>query len=96
MSQTPFDAEDYDDGEIMKLVEGSPMWDCLMTQPWLNCSAETRNFYLTCLKADHYFSGTVVSRSRKQVELTFIPNGINSGPGPVQIIAISLDGMNYS
>ena len=94
MSQTPFDAEDYDCGEIIKLVEGSPMWDSLMTKPWLNCSEETRNFYVTSLKSAHYFSGTIISYTRKQVELTYVPFGVAGGPGALKIIAISLDGVN--
>ena len=94
MSQEPFDAADYECGEIMKLVEGSPMWNCLMTQPWLNCSEETRNYFISCLKSEHYFSGTIVSHSRKQVELTFVPIGALGGPGPLRIIAISLDGVS--
>ena len=93
MSQEPFESQDYDCGEVIKLAEGSPMWNCLMTKPWLNCSEETREYFITCLKADHYFSGTIISRSRKQVELTYVPHGETGGPGPLRIIAISLDGM---
>lgn len=91
MSQLPFDSHDFEDGEIKRLVPGSPLWVALVTEPWLNCSESTRNYYIARLNSSHRFSGTVLSRSRQQLELTYIPFG--DPPmltGPLELIAISL------
>ena len=92
MSQSSFGDDDYDYGEIKKLVVGTAVWHALHEELWLNCSESTRHEYLVKLNSPNYFVGTVVSHSRKQVELTVIPfNAQGDGPGDVDIIAISLD-----
>ena len=91
MSQLPFDSIDYDDGEIHRLVPGSPLWNALLTEPWLNCSPATREYFISRLQSCHRFSGTVLSKTRQQVELTYIPHGDPPmTSGPMELIAISL------
>ena len=94
MSQLPFDSSDYEDGEIHRLIPGSPLWVALTTEPWLNCSPTTREYYIDRLHASHRFSGTVLSKSRQQVELTYIPHGDPPmTSGPMELISISLANM---
>ena len=91
MSQLPLSDHDYINGEIHKLIPGSPIWEALHGENWENCSAETRDYYLDRLTQEHYFSGTVVSLPRGQVELTYVPkNPVTGGPGEVKIISITL------
>ena len=74
--------------------KGTPLWIALHEELWLNCSKETRDEYLAKMAAPTYFLGTIISMSRKQVELTVIPlNPLTNGPGNIDIIAISLDNM---
>ena len=95
MSQQPFADGDYTDGEIKKLVKGSTLWTCLHTELWLNCSEKTRTETLAKITAPTYFVGTVVSLTRKQIELTIVPlNPSTNGPGPIDIIAISLENVS--
>lgn len=95
LSQLPFEAADFSDGEIYRLVPGSPLWEALISEVWVNCSEETRNYFVTRLQSSHHFSGTIVSKTRHQIELTFIPHGdVAMQPGPVEIIAISLLNMH--
>ena len=50
MSQSSFGDNDYDDGEVKKLIVGSTIWNALHEDIWLNCSPSTRqdweNVYL--------------------------------------------------
>ena len=95
LSQQPFESQDYNDGEIYRLVPGSQLWVALTQEVWLNCSQEIRNYYVDRLLARHHFSGTIVSKTRQQVELTYIPLGdVPTQPGPVEIIAVSLANMH--
>ena len=91
MSQRPFGGSDYEDGEIHRWIPGSPLWLAPTTEPWLNCSPATRDYFVDRLHASHRFSGTVLSRVRQQVELTYIPHGDPPmTSGPMKLIAISL------
>ena len=91
MSQAPFDSIDYNDGEIKRLVPGSLIWQALVSETWLNCSDEIRRYFVDRLQASHRFSGIVVSRTRRQIELTYIPHGdLPNSSGPLELIAISL------
>ena len=91
MSQSAFTDRDYSDGEIYPLQPGSALWHALTSETWINCSPSTRDYYVSLLLAPHYFSGTILSTSRHQVELTIIPfvNG-SSDPGDVCAISVSL------
>ena len=92
LSQQPFSDGDYSDGEIKKLVEGTPLWTALHCESWLNCSHDTRQKFLDMMAAPAYFVGTVISVSRGQVELTVISkNATGDGPGKITMLAISLD-----
>ena len=91
LSQQPFMDTDYSDGEIYPLRPNSVIWTALASEPWLNCSPATQNHFLALLQSPHYFAGTIVSASRRQVELTVIPFQEGSmNPGNVQVISISL------
>ena len=91
MSQLPLSENDYTDGEIYKLQPGSPIWNALFQEDWLNCSVETKNYFLDRLNQPHHFSGTVVSVTRSQIELTYIPrNAVTGGSGNMEIISITL------
>ena len=95
MSQASFGDNDYDYGEVEKLVVGSSLWHALHEELWLNCSNDTRSKYLAKLDSPNYFMGTVISKSRKQVELTVVSlNDRADGPGDMDIIAISLDNIS--
>ena len=96
MSQQPLTDQDYTDGEIKKLVPGSAMWEALFTEDWLNCSLETKTYYLDRLSQKHYFSGCVISLVRGQVELTYVPlNPATNGPGEIKIISITLSDVQH-
>ena len=91
MSQSPLSEQDYTDGEIHKLIPGSPIWQALHSEDWWNCGPETKMYYLDRLAQEYYFAGYIVSLVRGQVELTYIPfNLTTGGPGKVQMIAITL------
>ena len=91
LSQLPFVDGDYLDGEIYPLRPNSILWTALTSEPWLNCSPATQNQYLALLLSPHYFAGTIISGSRRQVELTIIPfQEASMTPGNVHVISISL------
>ena len=95
MSQLPFDSSDYEDGQVHPLVPGSPLWEALMSEPWLNCSKDTRDYYIARLYLDHKFSGTIISKSRQQIELTYVPFGDPPMTiGPMELISISLPNLH--
>ena len=95
LSQRPFSDGDYADGEIRPLEKGTPLWNALQSELWLNCSEETRQEYLNKLASPTYFVGTLVSKTRGQVELTIISlNSTNDGPGAISLLAISLDNVS--
>ena len=91
MSQLPLSDNDYSDGEIYRLQPNSSIWRALFEEDWLNCSIETKNYFLDRLRQPHHFSGTVISLVRSQIELTYVPiNEATGGSGDIQIISITL------
>lgn len=91
MSQLPLSDDDYSDGEVYRLQPNGPIWRALFQENWLNCSIETKNYFLDRLRQPHHFSGTVISLPRSQIELTYVPiNEITGGGGDIQIISITL------
>ena len=72
MSQSPLTSEDFHDGEIHPLIVGSVLWNALTTETWLNCSEATRDQILQAMLVPCNFVGTIISTSRRQVELTVI------------------------
>ena len=92
LSQRSFGSDEYEDGEIKKLVRGSQLWTALMSELWINCSPETQQHFRQMMLQPTYFMGTVISTCRHQVELTIIPFEAGSTrPGSIQKIAVSLD-----
>ena len=92
LSQEPFSDSDFSDGEIYRLVPGSIQWTALTTETWLNCSPDTRDHFVRLLLAPHYFAGTMLSLTRRQLELTVIPFANESSePGNIQVISITLN-----
>ena len=80
-----------DDGQIHRLTPTVLLWRTLHTQPWLNCSDETKRRFLTKLSSSHYYSGYIVSVKRSQVELTYIPyNCHKTGPGALEVLSVTL------
>ena len=95
LSQAAFGDGDYSDGEVKKLTVGSPLWNALHDEIWINCSPTTRQEYLEKLHQPLYFAGTIVSVVRQQIELTVVPyNAAGTGPGCLEEIAISLTDVN--
>ena len=95
LSQGAFSSGDYDDGEIKRLVVGSPLWVALMNELWLNCSSETQTYYRQLMIKPSYFIGTITSVPRRQVELTIVPLQSDlKSPGNLEQIAISLDNIH--
>ena len=91
LSQDPFTSEDFTDGEIHKLIPGSPIWQALHHEPWINCTAQTRQYYLDRLQQPHHFSGTVISVTRSQIELTYIPtNPLTGEAGDLEMVCITM------
>ena len=72
MSQAPLDSEDFSDGQIHPLIAGSELWLAITTETWLNCSEATRQRILQAMLVPHNFVGTIISSSRRQVELTVV------------------------
>ena len=46
MSQASFGDGDYTDGEVKRLVVGTPVWNALHNEIWLNCSPSTRQDWI--------------------------------------------------
>lgn len=91
LSQAQLSDSDYTDGELRPLTVGSLLQSCLMEETWLNCGPETQNFFQSLLRNPHYFSGTILSRTRQQVELTIITFDTNgTSPGATYVICVTL------
>ena len=72
MSQSPLDSDDFDDGQIHPLITGTALWSAITSETWLNCSEETRQQMLQKMSVPSNFVGTIISKRRKQVELTVV------------------------
>ena len=80
-----------DDGQIHRLTPGSRLWESLYSQPWLNCSEETKNRFLARLSSQYYYLGYIISTKRSQIELTIVPfNSYGTGPGIAEMLSITL------
>ena len=91
LSQTRLSDSEYTDGELHPLLAGSLLRSCLMEETWLNCGPETQNFFQNLLRNPHYFSGTILSQVRQQVELTVITYDTNgTSPGAIFVICVTL------
>lgn len=73
MSQSSFGDDDYDDGEVKKLVVGSTIWNALHEDIWLNCSPSTRQdrknvlWYLFMSSCSKYVAGGMSSITHDQL-----------------------------
>ena len=72
MSQNPLESNEFEDGQIHPLRPGSALWLAITTETWLNCSEMTRQRILQDMLVPTNFVGTILSASRRQVELTVI------------------------
>ena len=91
MSQLPLADHEYTNGEIHKLIAGSPIWQAIHQEEWLNCGPETKAYYVDRLAQPHYFSGYVISLVRGQIELTYVPlDPATGGPGDIRMISITI------
>ena len=64
---------DYDDGEIYRLEPGTVLDQAIRNEQWLNYPDETRRKWLRLMNSSSVvFLGTVVSRPRRQIELTIV------------------------
>lgn len=63
----------YDDGELYRLDLSNPLGQALLAERWLNMPLNHQTYWLSELYSPRIkFVGTVLSRVRKQVELTYI------------------------
>ena len=76
----PLDDNDYSDGEIYPLINGSVLDRAIRTEPWLNMSDVSRRRWIRLMNnPDTVFVGTIISVPRRQIELTIvikIDNGV--------------------
>ena len=91
LSQGRLSNMEYTDGEIYPLVIGSDIWNALVGEIWMNCGPDTQTHFLSLLHSPHYFSGTVLSMVRQQIELTiisFAEDGISAGRSHVICVTL--------
>ena len=73
MSIRPLGDSEYDDGEVYPITLTTPIGLALINDRWLNFSEERQAYWLSELSSPRIrFAGTVISRVRRQVELTII------------------------
>ena len=73
MSTSELTDGEYENGELIAVSMTSPLTRAIMYEPWLNVSNSQRDIWLSELSSPWIkFAGTVLSRVRKQVELTLI------------------------
>ena len=80
---------DYDDGELYDLhaEERVVLKQALLTEPWVNVSEDTRVHWLNLMHSSNTrFVGTVISRPRRQIEISVIfsrPHPVYGGMGSI-------------
>lgn len=73
MSLERLSDDQYDDGELYRLDIASPLGQALLSERWLNLPLNQQLYWLSEVYSPRVkFVGTVLSRVRAQVELTFI------------------------
>ena len=73
MSLRALGDDEYDDGEVIPVSLESPVVQALINEPWLNMCDNRREYWLSELRSLRIrFAGTIISRVRRQVELTLI------------------------
>ena len=93
MSTEPLSSGEYSDGEIYSLwaPERVILMHAILTEPWLNMSAETRKNWLILIQSPYVrFVGTVLSRARQQVEITIVFHQPHPVHGCITELCVSL------
>ena len=81
MSKECLQDGDYEDGEIYKVMVGTPMWQAVFQEKWENFTIDEQQQMVARLRQPTYYLGTIVSRSRLQIEVTCITLNTTTG-GP--------------
>ena len=73
MSLQELTGNQYDDGEIYPLDITSPLGQALLLEQWLNLPSSHQAYWISEMYSPRVkFVGTVLSRVRQQVELTYV------------------------
>ena len=68
-----FSAQDYDDGEIYRLIPGSTLDVALRNERWINHSERSRRNWIRLMNNGNIvFVGTIISAPRRQLQLVVI------------------------
>ena len=97
LSKQPLGANDYCDGEIYDLYDINRRELCaaILEELWLNVSPDFQHHWLSIIQSSLVrFVGTVVSRSRCQVEITVRFKAPHAVHGHMSSFCISLDRFN--
>ena len=97
LSKLPLGTNDYCDGEVYDLYDRDRQELCsaIMTELWLNVSPNFQQYWLSVIRSDLVrFVGTVVSRSRCQVEITVRFRSPHALHGHMSSFCITLERFN--
>ena len=89
----PLQESEYCDGEVYDINEPNrqELKQAIMTEIWMNVSSESRHYWLLMIESDLVrFVGTVVSRTRCQIELTLVFKRRHSVHGSMHSFCITL------
>ena len=80
MSLTPLEDDEYEDGEVYPINFNTGIGKAIAEEEWLNISDDHRNYWLAVMRSNRIrFVGTVLSKKRKQVEITIVFRDAQSG-----------------
>ena len=95
MSKERLQDGDYEDGELNKVMVGTPMWHALFQEKWENFTIDEQRRMVARLRQPTYYVGTIVSRSRLQIEVTCITlNTSTGGPKETFTFCITVSDFN--
>ena len=91
MSTSELGDGEYENGELIPVSMTDPLVRAIMYEPWLNVPDGLRAHWLSEMSSPRIkFIGTVLSRVRKQVELTLIYRDQTGATSHQRSICISL------
>ena len=97
MRSTPLQCSEYCDGEIYDIHAPGrqELKEAITTELWLNLSPQTRDYWLAIMQSDLVrFVGTVISRSRCQIEITIRFRERHAVHGYMESFCITLQQFN--